>query len=300
MSLGKELGAMWLGLDGCKKRWAGCVVRGCSGGVFAFELKYVDYEESHDGRWRDYQAIAIDTPLTFQDGPVRKADQEGRLYINPSTVFNAPSQTAIDTWRNESDKKPDYKELCKVNESTQKREDGTGLALSKQSVAILDVIDQGLRIQDSALQDGVSCVEAHPELVFASLARCRLDGGFSKAAPAGFFLRVALLERAGFHGVTEALSGRSIDPKDYIDFVDAIACAYVAYLFTEEGVQDTCSGGDEVPCKGGEQGLCHVGTPDLPIYYPAPKLRKGLPSPQWTDLAEALVAATREHLPNRR
>jgi predicted RNase H-like nuclease len=162
------------------------------------------------------EAVGIDIPLTFQDGPRRACDVQARRLAPASTVFNAPARAVVE--RYEEDPLLGYRELTDLNRRYQVGARGQPLGLSKQAFGLLPYIADARRI---AARLGSRVLEVHPEVSFALLTGRRLA---PKRTPQGRKERRELLASLGVEGLPDRVSHHCLD---------AAVAAFTAFLVTE-------------------------------------------------------------------
>lgn len=169
-----------LGVDGCKKGWAGILLGedGQIDGVFAPSL---DRVLARARSIAPVDVVAIDIPIGLPDAGRRHADGLARSLLGPraSSVFTTPTRAAITA--------PTYPEAAERNREL------AGQGLSKQAFALAPRIleaDTWVRTAD------VAAIEVHPEVSFVTMAS-GTPLGASKHTWTGATLRRRILADAG-------------------------------------------------------------------------------------------------------
>jgi predicted RNase H-like nuclease len=161
--------------------------------------------------------VAIDIPIGLCDREPRRCDADARAFLlrpRASSVFPAPCRCALEA--------KTYEEASRQNFLA------SGRRLSKQSYAILSKIREVDLLITPRMQQWVR--EAHPEVVFATLAGHPMK--YSKRTAAGREERLAVLADSGLalaaiHTQEVRLQvGRSAAGAD--DIIDAAACLLAA------------------------------------------------------------------------
>lgn len=169
-----------LGVDGCKKGWAGILLRddGHVDGVFGPAL---DRVLARARRIAPVEVVAIDIPIGLPDAGRRQADGLARSLLGPraSSVFTTPTRAAITA--------PTYREAAERNREL------AGQGLSQQAFALAPRI---LEVDAWAGSADVTVIEVHPEVSFVTMASgTPLEA--SKHTWAGAMLRRRLMADAG-------------------------------------------------------------------------------------------------------
>lgn len=191
-----------VGADWAGRRWVCVVLRGSETQVTA--------ERSFDAvvkRFAEAAAITVDIPIGLPgSAPWRRAEQEARARVHPSTVFPTyPKEIYECTVHSEA------VALCKER---------SWPGISRQSY--------GLWRRMAEVEPYAALVaEVHPEVSFWKLnGEARLAA--SKHTWNGFFERRALLDRAGIH-----LDDHLPEDAPAVDVLDAAAAAWTARRIAE-------------------------------------------------------------------
>ena len=197
-----------LGLDACRKGWAGIVLAdGFSPrGVFG---RSVDEVVARARALASLDVIGIDMPIGLPDRGRRAADVEAKKIAGPrrSSVFLAPVRLAVEA--------SSYVEAARLNRQL------AGEGLSSQAFALAPRI---LEVEAWVPTARTEVIEVHPELSFAAMADRPVPAG--KHTWAGATTRRRRLVEAGVDlpdDLGDVGSAAAVD-----DVLDAAAVAWTA------------------------------------------------------------------------
>jgi predicted RNase H-like nuclease len=197
-----------LGVDACRKGWAGIVLSTDSVPCGVFAPTLVDVVARAQAL-APLDVIAVDMPIGLPDAGRRAADVEAKRLAGPrrSSVFIAPVRPAAEA--------ATYADAARINREM------AGEGLSAQAYALVPrIIEVDMWVHIA----GITVVEVHPELSFAAMA----DGPVpvSKHTWAGAMERRRRLDEVGIHlpdNLGEVGSSAGVD-----DVLDAAAAAWTA------------------------------------------------------------------------
>ncbi len=204
-----------LGIDGCRAGWV--VARSDEALRWPAFTTLPNLESVFHEAATGPAVVAIDIPIGLSDDGARGCDIEARRLLGfprNTSVFAAPCRGALGAGT--------FVEACALNRAAR----GTGVSI--ELFNILPKIAEVDRLITPALQERVR--EAHPEVVFATLAGTGRGLLHAKRTPAGEAERLALLAPYFSNidpGVTRAELGRRWVARD--DIVDALACLVTAH-----------------------------------------------------------------------
>ena len=212
------MGALTVGLDGCKGGWIAAVAQGGR----LIDVKFLAPACAALDAWPDAAVFAFDIPIGLSADGRRAADVEARKFLGKragTTVFYAPIRDVLGI-RAEDFKtyKLAYAKARKLTEEVTERA-GSKHGLPAQSFGLLPKI----REVDKFAGDK-RVYEAHPEVSFAAMAGCPLTS--SKKARDGSMRRRALLAARGL--VIPGALGEAGECGAPDDIADAVACAWTA------------------------------------------------------------------------
>jgi predicted RNase H-like nuclease len=204
-----------LGLDACRKGWAGIVLaEGCGPrGVFG---RSVDDVVARARALIHVDVIGIDMPIGLPDRGRRSADVEAKAIVGPrrSSVFLTPVRLAVEA--------SSYAEAARLNRQL------AGEGLSAQAFALAPRI---LEVDAWVRSSAAEVIEVHPELSFTAMG----DGPVpaSKHTWAGATTRRRRLADAGVDLPDDLGAAGSAAAVD--DVLDAAAVAWTARRHTTGG-----------------------------------------------------------------
>lgn len=197
-----------LGLDACRKGWAGIVLAEGSGprGVFG---QSVDEVVARARALAPLDVIGIDMPIGLPDRGRRSADVEAKTIAGPrrSSVFLAPVRVAVEA--------SSYAEAARLNRQL------AGEGLSAQAFALAPRI---LEVDAWVRNARTEVIEVHPELSFTAMADGPVPAG--KHTWAGAATRRRRLVDAGVELPDDLGAVGSAAAVD--DVLDAAAVAWTA------------------------------------------------------------------------
>jgi predicted RNase H-like nuclease len=167
-----------LGVDACKSGWVGIALSG--GTTTAYTAAHIDKLVAAAQADGPVEVVTIDMPIGLPDDGTRRADGLARAAVGPrrSSVFITPVRAALEA--------PDHAAAIAINQQA------TSAGVSAQAFALRHKL---LEVDAWVRRVGVTVVEVHPEVSFASLAgRPLLE---SKRTWAGVVRRRRLLAQAG-------------------------------------------------------------------------------------------------------
>jgi predicted RNase H-like nuclease len=197
-----------LGVDGCKKGWAGILVGAERQAVGLFAGSMAELLDSA----RELAAldvVAVDMPIGLSDRSIRQADVQARQFVGPrrSSVFTTPTRAAVQA--------DSHAKASAINLQL------TGQGISQQAYALRERL---LEVDKWVRQAVVRVIEVHPEVSFARMAGQPLE--HPKSTWAGMTLRRALLGAQGIEipdDIGELGRHAGVD-----DVLDAAAAAWSA------------------------------------------------------------------------
>ena len=210
-----------LGIDGCKAGWA--VASADPDVRFQVALTIADAVGQSN------IVAVVDIPIGLAESEPRQCDLDARAALpgRKSSVFPAPCRAALDG-------SEDYGFACDLNQRA------GGKRITRQLFGILPKIREVDFLMTPALQARIR--EAHPELIFATLAGSPMT--HKKSSVEGKAERLTVLARLGivFDPTEERIRlGRSRVQED--DLIDAAACLVTARRI-QQGEERVLPGGD--------------------------------------------------------
>ena len=206
------------GVDGCKAGWF-CIALYPSGEIKWFVITALSELVTMAG---DSDHIFVDIPIGLSDGPEeRLCDKEARhrlRYPRGFSVFRVPVRAALDAGN--------YEEAKRINREV------TGLALSKQTWAIMPKIKEVDRLMRGSVKAQRTVREVHPEICFWALAGEK-PMTYNKKKQKGRGERIAVLEdlrpfvSGEFSRICDALPRSKVAPDDILDAMAATITASV-------------------------------------------------------------------------
>ena len=196
-----------LGVDACKSGWIGIALT--SGTTAAYTAARIDEVFAAAHAEGPLHVVAIDMPIGLPDAGSRRADRLARAAVGPQwrSVFMTPVRAALQA--------PDHATAVAVNQQA------TGAGVSAQAFALrLKLLEVDAWVRHA----GITVVEVHPEVSFATLAGRPLAEG--KRTWAGAIHRRRLLAQAGIvldDDLGPAGSAAAVD-----DVLDAAVAAWTA------------------------------------------------------------------------
>lgn len=203
-----------IGIDGCKAGWL-VVTSDESLRTLLFAIS-CDFESIIQTVTDDEVHVVIDIPIGLSEDGDRACDVKARRVLGKprsSSVFPPPCPATLQA--------ATYEEACRLNSLA------CGKMVSKQLFAILPRIREVDTAMTPERQEIVR--EAHPEVVFATLADTGRGLMHSKKTPEGERERLALLARYIPHFdpvAVRARIGAAKVARD--DIIDAVACLVTA------------------------------------------------------------------------
>ena len=198
------MGALTVGLDGCKGGWIAAVAQ--DGRLI--DVKFLAPACAALDAWPDAAVFAFDIPIGFSADGRRAADVEARKFLGKragNRMFYAPIRAAVEA-----------RNLEEAHEASKRI---TGSAIQPPSAALLPKIRQVAGIAGDK-----RVYEAHPEVSFAAMAGRPLAS--RKKTWNGLTQRRALLAARGL-AISDAL-GEAGERGAPDDIADAAACAWTA------------------------------------------------------------------------
>lgn len=203
-----------IGVDQCKEGWfvvtSDDSLRTLDFAIFFDFLSIIESVADEDAR------VVIDTPIGLSENGARACDVAARQMLGAprnSSVFPAPCRATLRAMT--------YEEACRLNSLA------CGKMVSKQLFAILPRIREVDAAMTPARQEIVR--EAHPEVIFATLAGTGHGLMYSKKTPEGERERIALLTSyvpPFSPAQIRARPGAAKVGRD--DIIDAVACLVTA------------------------------------------------------------------------